>query len=89
MPGALALPNLLLRLDDVGVALLVVRELQRAERHAHGRTDEKRGLLRVQQFLRIGPHARPGEVPWFTILVRYCEIERQSRCYAIAWQLCG
>ena len=74
-PRKMNAPRLLLRLDNLGVALLVVDVLPGAERSAHGCAHQQCGFLLIEQPLRLQPHARPGEIPWFTVLVRYGEIQ--------------
>ena len=82
-------PRFLLGLDNIGVAFLVIDVLPSAKRSAHGSADQQCGFLLVEHLLRLGSHARPGEVPWLVILVWHREIERQSRNYAVFWQLFG
>ena len=77
-------PRLLLRLNNLGVVLLVVDELPSTEICTHGSAHQQNGFLLIQQFLRLDPHARPGEIPWFAILVWHCKVQCQPKCDAIA-----
>jgi hypothetical protein len=74
----------MLRRDNVGIAFPIVYELPSRKRSTHRRPDEKQWSLFVEQGLSLITHSFLREIPWHTILVRNCQIQRQARINAIA-----
>ena len=67
-------PQLLLRLDNLGVTFPVVDELPGTEGCTYGSAHQQGGCLLIQQILRLDPNARPEETPWFTALVQHRKV---------------